>query len=98
MKTVETFQERLEKALQIRKMKPVALHEKTGISESLISKYLSGRAVARQKKISLLADALDVSPVWLLGYDVPIEKDVKLDSLGNPVTLIPILRYSKSWI
>ena len=75
MKTVDTYQKRLEKALTIRNMKPVELHEKTGISESLLSKYLSNNAVARQKKLTLLADALDVNEVWLLGYDVPMEKN-----------------------
>lgn len=74
MKTVDTFQKRLEKALTIRNMKPVELHEKTGISESLLSKYLSNNAVARQKKLTLLADALDINEVWLMGYDVPMEK------------------------
>ena len=77
MKTIDTFQRRLEKALAIRNMKPVELHEKTGISESLISKYLSNNAVARQKKLTLLADALNVNEVWLMGYDVPMEKDFK---------------------
>lgn len=75
MKTVDTFQRRLEKALILRNMKPVELHEKTGISESLLSKYLSNNAVARQKKLTLLADALDVNEVWLMGYDVPMEKE-----------------------
>ena len=73
MKTIDTFQRRLEKALAIRNMKPVELHEKTGISESLISKYLSNNAVARQKKLTLLADALNVNEVWLMGYDVPMK-------------------------
>lgn len=75
MKTVDTFQRRLEKALILRNMKPVELHEKTGISESLLSKYLSNNAVARQKKLTLLADALNVNEVWLMGYDVPMEKE-----------------------
>lgn len=73
MKPIDTFQNRLQKAINIRNIKPVELHEKTGISESLISKYLSGNAIARQKKLSLLSDALSISPVWLMGYDVPIE-------------------------
>ncbi len=72
MEPEDTFQNRLSTALRIRNIKPVELHEKTGISESLLSKYLSGNAIARQKKLSLLADALNVNPVWLMGYDVPI--------------------------
>ena len=91
MKPIDTFQNRLQKAIDIRNIKPVELHEKTGISESLISKYLSGNAVARQKKISLLSDALNVNPVWLMGYDIPMEKDIKLNKFGTPVILLNVL-------
>lgn len=90
MKPIESFQKRLEKALNFRNMKPVELHEKTGISESLLSKYLSGNAIARQRKIILISDALNINPVWLMGYDVPME-EMKVDVLGNPVAKIPLL-------
>lgn len=73
MEPVDSFKNRLEKALKARNIKPVELHEKTGISESLLSKYLSGNAIARQKKISLISDALNINPVWLMGYDIPME-------------------------
>lgn len=72
---VEKFANRLNRALTIRNIKPVELHEKTGISESLISKYLSNNAVARLDKLSIIANALNVNPVWLMGYDVPMEKE-----------------------
>lgn len=91
MKPIDTFQNRLEKALKIRNIKPVELHEKTGISESLLSKYLSGNAIARQRKISLISDALNINPIWLMGYDISMEKDIKLDELGNPVVSVPLL-------
>lgn len=91
MKPVETFQIRLATALRIRNMKPVELHEKTDISESLISKYLSGNAIARQRKLSILSEALNVNPVWLMGYDVPMENNIPTDELGNPVVDIPLL-------
>ena len=63
----------------------IELHEKTGISESLISKYLSGNALARQKKIFLISKVLDVNPAWLMGYDVPMAdlKAVKIPILNN---------------
>ena len=81
----ENFSIRLDKAMKLRNIKSVELHEKTGISESLLSKYLSGNALARQNKISALSKALDVSPAWLMGYDVPIS--------DNTQTIeIPILR------
>lgn len=95
MKPTESFQKRLEKALNFRNMKPVELHEKTGISESLLSKYLSGNAIARQRKIALISEALNINPVWLMGYDVPME-EIKVDNLGNPVTEIPLLGVVKA--
>ena len=91
IKPIDTFKNRLTYALKIRNMKPVELHEKTGISESLLSKYLSGTTYARQKKISIIADVLDVSPVWLMGYDISIDGTITVDEIGNPVTPIPIL-------
>lgn len=93
MKPVDTFQSRLEKALRIRNIKSVELHERTGISESLLSKYLSGNAVARQKKISLISDTLEVSPVWLMGYDVPMEA-IPIQSIEK--IQIPLLRTVKA--
>ena len=91
MKPIYTFQKRLAEALRIRNMKPVELYEKTGISESLLSKYLSGSAVARQKKLTLLADALNVNEVWLMGYDVPMDREIENDISKSTVYSIPIL-------
>lgn len=91
MKPIDTFQNRLQKAINIRNIKPVELHERTEISESLLSKYLSGNAVARQRKLALLADALNVNEVWLMGYDVSMEKISKIDELGNLVVSIDLL-------
>ena len=98
MKPVDTFQYRLQKAINIRNMKPVELHQKTKISESLLSKYLSGNAVARQRKLTILADTLNMKEVWLMGYDVPMEKNfnTKVDNCGNPVVSLPILGIVKA--
>ncbi len=90
MKIIDTFQNRLKQAIKINKIKPVQLYEQTGISESLISKYLSGNAVARQNKLNLLSKALNVSPIWLMGYDVSIN-ETKSNQKSLSITSIPIL-------
>lgn len=72
---VEDFKIRFNKALTLRHMRPVELKEKTGISESAISQYRSGYSKPKQDKLYLLATALDVSPTWLMGLDVPMEVD-----------------------
>lgn len=96
MKPIESFQSRLATALKIRNIKPVELHEKTNISESLISKYLSGNAIARQRKLTTLADALNVNEVWLMGYDVSMDRNLKTDELGNLVVPVPLLGVVKA--
>ncbi len=59
---IDTFANRLSKALFIRNIKPIDLAEKTGISKSKISSYMSGRYKAKQDGVYLLSKALDVDP------------------------------------
>ncbi len=80
----ESFKNRLNKAMQIRNIKPVELVEKTNISKANISCYMSGKYEAKADGLKLLADALNVDPVWLMGYDVPMDRNI--NSL-NTVTL-----------
>lgn len=91
MQIIDTFQNRLKKAMEIRNIKQVDLVEKTKLDKTLINKYLAGVSNARQRKLTLLADALNVNEIWLMGYDVPMDREVKTDILGNPVVSIPLL-------
>lgn len=70
----DTFANRLNTAMRLRNIKSVELHEKTGISESLISKYLKGKAFARQNNIYILCKVLNVNEPWLMGFDVSMER------------------------
>ena len=65
---------RLAKALTIRGMKQYELCEKTKIPKSAISQYISGLFEPKQDRLHIIAQALDVDPVWLMGFDVPMEK------------------------
>ena len=70
---MELIRERIKEALNLRGMMPVDLARKSGINKGSISKYLSGDVIPKQSAIGLMADALMVSPSWLMGYDVPME-------------------------
>lgn len=72
---VDTFANRLSYALTLRNMKPIELAEITKIDKSKISSYMSGRYKAKTDGLKIIADALNVSPIWLMGYDVPMEKE-----------------------
>ena len=77
---VESCAKRLRKALTIRNMKQAELCRKTKIATSAMSEYLSGLYDPKQDKIYIIAEALDVDPVWLMGFDVPMEKEDKKSS------------------
>ena len=65
---------RIKKALSIRGMKQSELCEKAKIPKSALSEYISGAYEPKQDRLFLMAQALDVDPVWLMGFDVPMEK------------------------
>ena len=46
---------------------------KTGITKSALSNYLNGDRQPRQDQIDKISRAFNVSPTWLMGYDVPKE-------------------------
>lgn len=82
MQIVDSFQNRLKKAMEINNIKQVDLVQKTGLDKTLINKYLSGVSNARQSKLTILADALNVNEIWLMGYDVPMNKK-NFDNITN---------------
>lgn len=67
--------ERLRIALSRANMKQATLAELTGIDCGAISSYVGGRYGPKQDRIDLMAKVLDVSPAWLMGYDVPMERE-----------------------
>ena len=73
---VNTFSERLKEALRIRNIRQIELSEKTHIPKSAICQYLSGRFAPKQDRLSSIATVLDVSEAWLMGYDVPISRNL----------------------
>ncbi len=75
MQIIDTFQNRLKQAMEEKNIKQVDLVEKTKLDKTLINKYLAGVTNARQRKLTVLAEALGVNEVWLMGYDVPMNRN-----------------------
>ena len=72
---IDTFANRLNTAMRIRNIKASELSEKTGISKSSLSEYMNGKYEAKQDGVYLLAKALNVNEAWLMGLDVPMERN-----------------------
>ena len=69
------FASRLSQALEVRGMKAADLSKKTKVAEGTISCYINGRYEAKQNRVQVLAESLNVNPAWIMGYDVPMEAE-----------------------
>ena len=72
---------RINEALRRNDMSKAELSRRTGISPSSLSEYLSGKYEPKQDKIYLISRALNVDPVWLLGFD---DEDDELQKRKEP--------------
>lgn len=86
----ETTQQRLRQLMSERNSKQIDIlnmskkyQDKYNIkmSKSHLSQYVNGKSSPDQHKLYLLAQTLGVSEAWLLGYDVPKEKDSEVSSI-----------------
>ena len=82
---IETCGKRIEKALRIRKMKRADLCKLANVPKSSLSLYLKGAYEPKQDKIYKMAMVLNVSENWLMGYDVPMERNETTSP--NPIGL-----------
>ena len=80
------FVNRLKAAMDKAGVKAVDLHNRTGISKSTISEYLSGNYEPKQKNIYKLATALGIMPSELMG--------IESESKSPPPNAIPMNQYT----
>lgn len=83
---MDTTANRLNLAMEMRNMKAVDLSEKTGIGKSSISQYRNGIVNPKQDRIYLMAQALNVNEMWLMGHDVPMERQPPAPPAAQPPT------------
>mgnify|MGYP002802636736 CR=1 FL=1 len=91
--------ERLKRALEIRDISQSELSRKTGIGKSSISTYLTGEYEPKQRNIYKMALALNVNEAWLMGADVPMNRqDASTSHIQNPIAAnIAPLPVMKEW-
>lgn len=70
--------------------KPFCEKYNVKLNKSDLSQFVSGKVIPGQWKLTVLGHALNVSEAWLMGYDVPAERnadetksDAKQSSFGN---------------
>ena len=92
---MDTFKERLAKAMRRMNITQAELCAMTGISRSTMSQYYSGAFRPKEDKLRRIAKALEVNEAWLLGYENPNSTAELVEKFPNirPVHLkqFPIL-------
>ena len=70
----ELTAKRLRNALDNNNMKPQELADKSGVAKASISQYLSGMHAPSNISSGKMGKVLNVEPMWLMGFDVPMKK------------------------
>ena len=81
MEKGSNFSLRISIALQERNISQSQLCEITNIPKGAMSQYVSGVFKPKQDRADIIAKALNVSPAWLMGYDVPMS--LSLTDMGE---------------
>ncbi|GEM_PF-1996233 len=68
---IDTFADRLKKALRDKGMSAAELSRLTDTPESVISQYKKGLYEPKQSRLERFSNVLGVSVPWLMGYDAP---------------------------
>jgi transcriptional regulator with XRE-family HTH domain len=88
MSIIYKIKDRINEGMQMRQMTASELAAKAGMNKSSLSRYLSGETIPRSLAINKIAQALNVSPAWLLGYDLTPEGEpiirVDMNKLTEP--------------
>lgn len=71
---IESTANRIRTAMNKANKKQIDIVKETGIDKGALSSYLKGKYEPKQDVIHKLAKALNVSEMWLWGYDCPMER------------------------
>ena len=94
---VDTTANRLKMAMNKAGKKQIDIVRATGIDKGSVSHYLKGTYEPKQDVVFALAKVLDVSEMWLWGYDCPIERPIEQKNNEILSDLIVRLRTDKEF-
>ena len=96
---VAELKDRLREAMNLRKKKAVDLSTDLGIPKSAISQYLSGGTKDMDSsRLYKICVYLNVSEAWMMGFDVPMEKNEMQKNNDIMADIIVRLRNDKAFL
>ena len=90
---MDIFKDRLTEAMKLRGIRASELAQRTGLSKARISQYVNGKFVPKSDAILLIAEALGVSELWLLGKTPdmdPAAEPLPVETIPCPENLSPL--------
>lgn len=69
----------------INKCKPYCKEYNVKLTKNYLSQYVSGKVEPKQNTLFILGKALNVSEPWLMGFDVPMERESMPQPEESPI-------------
>ena len=95
---VDTTANRIKLAMERAEKRQTDIVKETGIYKGTLSNYLKGKYAPKQEWVYKLAKSLDVSEMWLWGYDCPMERTVEQKKNDIQTDIILRMRSDESFM
>ena len=95
---IDTTANRLKAAMTKAGKKQADIVRETGIDKGSMSHYLKGKYEPKQDVIFNLAKALNVSEMWLWGYDCPMERPIEQRNNDAMADIISRMRTDEDFL
>lgn len=79
---------RLQFALSNANITQQELAEKSGVSKASISQYVNGSHAPSNISSGKMGKVLSVEPMWLMGFDVEMRKEISSESAKNDMAFL----------
>lgn len=93
---MEERKNRIDEALNLRGLKAVDLVERAGVGKSSLSHWINQHWQPKQKALYKMASVLEVSELWLAGYDVDRERSVEQIEADKTAQLLHTFKERKN--
>lgn len=84
----ELTAKRLQLALSDMGISQQELAEKSGVSKASISQYVNGSHAPSNISSGKMGKVLNVEPMWLMGFDVEMRKEISSESAKNDIAFL----------
>lgn len=79
MNTISVSQ-RLNELMSIKDVSQADIAKAAGLNRATISCYVSGKRIPANYNIFIIANAYNINPSWLMGFDVPMDVEHKFET------------------